>query len=92
VTKEWIDTYLDTELSRAVYGDAFETRALDTAEEVESIASKISHSPTLSDEKLNELHERVSELQKLSGYEGDFRAWVKEHLPVRLEDLLGETH
>ncbi|MEZ4886449.1 MAG: hypothetical protein R3E32_17060 [Chitinophagales bacterium] len=92
VTKEWIDTYLDTELSGAVYGDAFETRALDTAEQVESIANKISHSPSLSDEKLNELHERVSELQQLSGYEGDFRAWVKTHLPVRLEDLLGETH
>ena len=33
--------------------------------------------------------ERVRELQEQSGYTGDFRAWVSQHLPVRLETIIG---
>ncbi|MFK7908166.1 MAG: hypothetical protein AB8B69_23750 [Chitinophagales bacterium] len=88
VTKEWIDTYLNNEPMAAVYEDAFERNAVDTAEEMQNIADQITQSAPLSAEKLTELHNRVSELQKLSGYQDDFMGWVKEHLPMRLEDLL----
>lgn len=92
VTKEWIDKHFNEEPAAAVYEDAFETRALDTAEQVENIAEQVLHSTPLSEEKWQELHDRVTELQKLSGYKDDFMAWVEEHLPVRLEDMLGGTH
>lgn len=89
VTQEWIDTHFNDEPDAAVYEDAFETRALDTAEVVEGIAEKVAQSAPLSEDKLQELNERVTELQKLSGYKGDFMAWAEEHLPVRLEGMLG---
>ena len=60
----------------------------DTEKEMENIAEQVKRSHPLSPEKLTELHSRVSELQKLSGYQDDFMAWVKEHLPERLEDML----
>lgn len=37
----------------------------------------------------DQLIERVETLQRLNGYGNDFRAWVAQHLPVRLETLLG---
>ncbi len=36
-----------------------------------------------------EIMERVKALQEKHGYNGDFRAWVAQHLPVRLETLIG---
>ena len=35
------------------------------------------------------IQQKVKSLQKQAQYEGDYRAWVAQNLPVRLENLLG---
>lgn len=40
-------------------------------------------------ETYSRIIERVQDMQKERGYDGDFMAWVEKHLPVRLEALLG---
>ena len=36
-------------------------------------------------EKIRDLHERA-------GYNGDYMAWIKAHMPERLEHILGVKH
>lgn len=43
----------------------------------------------ISQEQFDSIQSRIEALQRSKGYFNDFRAWVKQHLPVRLETLLG---
>ncbi len=40
----------------------------------------------------NQIMEKVNEHHQRTGYENDYLAWMKSHLPVRLEQLLGVDH
>ncbi len=36
------------------------------------------------------IFEKVNALQKKAGYSGDYMEWIKSHLPIRLEEMVGE--
>jgi NADPH-dependent glutamate synthase beta subunit-like oxidoreductase len=42
------------------------------------------------EDKATAIFEKVNKLQSQAGYSGDYMAWIKTHLPVRLEEMVGE--
>lgn len=51
------------------------------------VAQIIKQGKALSDKEYNDIIVKVKHLQKSVGYNGSFRKWIKEHLPIRLENL-----
>lgn len=60
--------------------------------QVAEISKMFVESNLLPAEKVDELNAKVKELQKLSGYSGDYLDWREKNIPVRLESILGITH
>ena len=53
----------------------------------ESLARLESEKRLLPAETIRNILDRVETRQKIVGYHGDYRRWVEEHRPVRLESL-----
>ena len=58
------------------------------AENVDGIAQYIATLPALTDQNYQFIQQKVELLQAKAGYGGNFREWIKEHLPMRLEELV----
>jgi hypothetical protein len=56
--------------------------------QISGIADQIERQQFLSSEVINSIQGKISNLQTSAGYGGDFRQWVDENLPERLEDQL----
>jgi hypothetical protein len=59
-----------------------------TAADVARLAEHLSGRAPLSPEHIAALDERFQELQRRVGYDGNYSAWIRRHVPKRLEDLL----
>jgi NADPH-dependent glutamate synthase beta subunit-like oxidoreductase len=53
-----------------------------------SIGEKIMNFPPLSDEKVQNLEQKIEVLQKKSGYDENYDKWVEKHTPLRLEKMI----
>lgn len=62
------------------------------ANQVDSILGSFDNQNLLHPEKIQELEEKIKQLQQDAGYDNNFEKWVETHLPERLEDQLGVTH
>lgn len=51
---------------------------------VGSILEQITRQEPIPAEAMDRIYERIRELQVRAGYHGDYRHWIKEHLPARL--------
>jgi len=60
--------------------------------QVEAISEKFSDKSLLSVDKINEIDDRIKDMQEKVGYDGNYQAWIDKHLPVRLEKMLGVIH
>ena len=60
------------------------------AKQVDDIANFVKSLPKIDRKSYAEIQKRVLSLQHKVGYRGDFMTWVDRHLPVRLEELIGE--
>ncbi len=58
--------------------------------QISEITSSIQRQRFLSEETLNNIKTNIANLHKLSGYKGNYRQWIEEKRPVRLESLLAE--
>ncbi|MDB4286081.1 FAD-dependent oxidoreductase [bacterium] len=65
-------------------------KAIDT--QIDAITQKIASDPILSPEQVEALETRIKNCQAKSGYDGDYPAWIKKHMPSRLETQLGINH
>jgi NADPH-dependent glutamate synthase beta subunit-like oxidoreductase len=91
VTQKVIDQYFNvpgTDQHEGEFRD-IESRTQETVDEMEKT---IRRGFDLSFENFDSLMSRIKKLQDNVGYSGDFMAWVRQHLPVRLEDMLGKAH
>ena len=52
------------------------------------IIEKIETQKGLSAKVFNKILENVTRMQKKAGYDGNYRAWIDNHLPLRLENTL----
>lgn len=58
----------------------------DVAKQVAHIIKMIKKVEPVSEEVLDSINKKVDALQKKSGYDGNYTAWIKKHLPKRLEN------
>ncbi len=75
-----------------MYRETFRTTENSVKEHLTKVVDQLSHSPLLTQEKMEALSLRVKNLQQKVGYDGDYETWVKNHLPMRLEELIGFGH
>ena len=62
------------------------------AGQVNEISERFKDHNLVSVDKIDQIMSKVKVLQDKSSYNNDYSAWVKKHLPVRLEELLGIEH
>ena len=77
--------HIDT-IDSSVFEDGVKENRSHIADEIDGI---IPHIKSISESEFDTLQERIQGLQEANGYDGDYRAWVARHLPVRLETLVG---
>ncbi|MEM7104744.1 MAG: FAD-dependent oxidoreductase [Bacteroidota bacterium] len=87
ISEAIIDRYLYDQ--QGLMEEAHRNKESVIAEEVAAIAEKLEALPAADSTKVAELYERVAMLQKGRGYTGNFEDWVRQHLPKRLEDIVG---
>jgi NADPH-dependent glutamate synthase beta subunit-like oxidoreductase len=82
VSEQVIDEFLAWQEND--YEEIFE-RAVDNADrKVGMISVQLQKRARLAADKINAIIEKADYLQNKSGYNGDYQAWIKKHLPVRL--------
>lgn len=85
VTQKIIDRYIEDPEGTAV--------ELSIADQKEHIAHAVDGLmpaiKPIAESDFEEIMTRVRAVQEKHAYDGDFQAWVKQHLPVRLEDMVG---
>ena len=69
------------------YQELFDRAESLTDLRLSSIGEKIMSFTPLSDEKVQNLENKIAELQKKSGYDGNYAQWIKKHTPPRLENM-----
>jgi ferredoxin/flavodoxin---NADP+ reductase len=74
--------------SEEAYESTFRRAESHANDRIGHIAGRIRRLAAPSDEQRRELIDKVRRLQQKAGYDGDYMAWVKRHLPVRLEEMI----
>lgn len=87
VTETIVDQYLST--NDDDYAKIFEARNEQAERRVTFILEAIKEQPALTTQEKEIIMERVAALQDKAGYSGDFDAWIRAHLPARLEKMVG---
>lgn len=87
------------EFTNAISGRYFDTgkqfsnilknKASTVSKQTDAIADLVEALPEVTLKSYAEIQKRVAAFQYKVGYKGDFKTWVDEHLPVRLEDMIG---
>jgi len=70
------------------YQELFDRAESLTDLRLSSIGEKIKSFAPLSDGEVQKLENKIAELQKKSGYDGNYTDWVKKHTPPRLENMI----
>ncbi len=86
VSGEIIENILDRQ--QEDYENWHRSTATKVQKDISEIVHAVEHAQSLSDDIKDSIIAKVKKFQKKSGYTGDYEAWIKDHLPVRLEDLL----
>lgn len=86
VTSQIVEKYMSP-------GKQFEQKVAEKedaiAEQVGAILEKIEALPEIEDAAYQNIMQKVKALQGKSNYQGDYMEWMSDHLPVRLEELIG---
>jgi NADPH-dependent glutamate synthase beta subunit-like oxidoreductase len=81
------DRYFDQEVR---FSTLLRTKETAIAQQIEGISTLIRQLPEIDRKKYAAIQKRVVALQHRAAYKGNFMEWVGQHLPLRLEALLGE--
>ena len=85
VTKKMMNTYLHEE---ETYRENFQKAQLQVRKSIDELSQKLHHINPPSFENEANLKQRIDFLQKKKNYQRDFIAWIKLHIPIRLEDMM----
>jgi hypothetical protein len=85
VTKSLLNSHLD--ILENKYKDWIQEDESITEKRIDHLVEQLKESPSTAEEKIASLNKKIKNLQKKAGYDGNYQKWIKEHLPVRLEDL-----
>lgn len=89
VSENIVDQYLVWQ--EEDYEEIFDSALERVDSRVVSIGERLKEVPPLSVEKMKAIHQRVKHLQDKVGYNGTYTKWIEEHLPPRLEKMIGYT-
>jgi hypothetical protein len=70
------------------YEQLFDQAVSDADQKAERIGEQLLTQKVLTPDQIHSIHERISNLQKKAGYDGNYTQWIKKHLPVRIESLI----
>jgi NADPH-dependent glutamate synthase beta subunit-like oxidoreductase len=70
------------------YKKLFDQAVSDADLKAEIIGEKLEKKETLKVTQIQTLRSRVKELQDKSGYSGNYELWIRQHLPLRVEDIV----
>ena len=73
------------------YAEIFDAASERVDSRVVSIGERLKEVPPLSADTMAAIHQQVKEMQNKVGYDGNYDRWIKEHLPPRLEQMIGYT-
>jgi NADPH-dependent glutamate synthase beta subunit-like oxidoreductase len=75
-----------------MYEESFRTTESGVKQKIATLADNLQTSPKLPAERMTVLMDRIKQLQRQVGYGGDYAKWIKNHLPPRLEKMIGYGH
>ena len=61
-------------------------------ENIDGIAQYISTLPSVTEKEYQAIQKKIKALQTKAGYDGNYRRWIEQHLPIRLEDQSLSKH
>ncbi|TAK37733.1 MAG: hypothetical protein EPO28_11565 [Saprospiraceae bacterium] len=73
------------------FAEHLREKEISVSEQISGLVDVIDKLPAPSSGKADALFGKVTKLQKKSGYSGNYSEWIAQHLPPRLEQLLGLT-
>jgi ferredoxin/flavodoxin---NADP+ reductase len=87
VTESIAQNYLsDPESS---FGEHLRKKETSVSEQIRSVLDEIEKLPAPSFDEADALFGKVTQLQRKAGYKGNYSEWIAQHLPPRLEQVLG---
>jgi NADPH-dependent glutamate synthase beta subunit-like oxidoreductase len=89
IIDEHLDPVSQNDPMTKQYEDIFRKVENDVAREIGNIETSLSKEKVRTDEEINFILAKTKELQDRVGYDGNFDAWVKKNLPIRLEEMTG---
>ncbi len=89
VSEKVMDEYLEWQPEN--YQELFDQEVVNADEKVDRIVDHLSGEKLLSTEKIAAIYQQIRKLQKKTGYNGDYDDWIKNNLPVRLENLISDN-
>lgn len=87
VSENIVDQYLVWQ--EEDYEEIFDSASERVDSRVVSIGERLKEVPPLSMENMEDINRRVKELQNKTGYDGNYNRWIENHLPPRLEKMIG---
>jgi hypothetical protein len=63
----------------------------DRMEDDASAQAELARKGMLNQEQMQSIINRIKELQRKAGYDGNYQRWIERHRPVRLEELLAQS-
>jgi len=70
------------------YEKLFDQAGSDAERKAERIGEQLQAKKALDPDQIRSITQRIMDLQKKSGYDGNYANWIKKHLPVRIENLV----
>ncbi|MEJ2542438.1 MAG: FAD-dependent oxidoreductase [Calditrichaceae bacterium] len=87
VSENIVDQYLAWQ--EEDYEEIFDSASDRVDSRVVSIGERLKEVTPLSVNKMKAIHRQVKEMQNKVGYEGNYTKWIADHLPPRLEKIIG---
>jgi len=73
------------------YREIFERAERNSQVKIDQIQRKLARKSLLTTEQIQVIHNRIKNLQRKVGYDGDYDNWIKKHLPPRIENMVAGT-
>ena len=89
VSENIVDQYLAWQEDD--YEEIFDSASERVDSRVVSIGERLKEVPPLSVDKMKAIHQQVKTMQDRVGYGGNYTKWIEDHLPPRLENMIGYT-
>ena len=87
VSENIVDQYLVWQ--EEDYEEIFDSASERVDSRLVSIGEQLKEVPPLSAENMEDIHGRVRGLQDKVDYDGNYKKWIENHLPQRLEKMIG---